>query len=57
MRMRERTILNQNPLFSLRGRLYSPREKSTCLEATATADPLDDPPGMCAEAAGLVGVS
>lgn len=34
-----------------------PREKSTRLAATATAAPLDDPPGTSAGAAGLVGVS
>lgn len=35
----------------------SPKEKSTKFAATATAAPLDDPPGIRAGAAGFVGVS
>lgn len=35
----------------------SPKEKSTRLAATATAAPLEDPPGTFAGAAGFVGVS
>lgn len=34
-----------------------PKAKSTKLAATATAAPLDDPPGTRAGAAGFVGVS
>ena len=33
-----------------------PKEKSTKLAATATAAPLEDPPGMRVGAEGLVGV-
>lgn len=32
-----------------------PREKSTSPAATATAEPLDDPPGICDGTSGLVG--
>lgn len=35
----------------------SPREKSTRLAATATAAPLQEPPGTLAGATGFVGVS
>lgn len=38
-------------------RKSSPKEKSTRSAATATAAPLEDPPGICEGAAGLVGVS
>lgn len=40
----------------LQGYLYPPSEKSTKSAATATADPLDDPPGTRVGAAGLTGV-
>jgi len=36
--------------------MYPPSEKSTKSAATATADPLDDPPGTRFGAAGLTGV-
>ena len=37
-------------------RTYSPIEKSTRPAATATAEPLDDPPGTLSEATGFTGV-
>jgi hypothetical protein len=39
------------------GRKSSPRAKSTIPPATATADPLEHPPGTRSGAAGFVGVS
>ncbi|KAL0918638.1 hypothetical protein M5K25_010657 [Dendrobium thyrsiflorum] len=41
---------------NLEGKQKSPREKSTSPAATATADPLEDPPGTRSGAHGLMGV-